>query len=89
MSARCLLVLALGAGMIFAAPFNSANAATQSTSGPRSTGSMYNGNNAQPPDLAAHDTHVEVGANAAGPDLSASQSDNGKNSDTAREGGGG
>jgi hypothetical protein len=81
--------MALGAGMIFAATLTSANAATQSTGGPRPTGSMYNGNNAQPPDMATHDTHVELGSNAAGPDLAAPQPDNGRNSDTAREGGGG
>ena len=87
---RCLLVLALGSGMISAATFTSANAATQSTGGPQSTGSMYNGNNVRPPDMAAHDTHVEVGANAAGPDLATPKTDNsGGNSDTAREGGGG
>jgi hypothetical protein len=50
---------------------------------------MYNGNNAQPPDMAAHDTHIELGSNAAGPDLATPQPDNGRNSDTAREGGGG
>lgn len=90
MSGDSLTILALGAGLVFAAPQSLAIAAAPVNDGPPVTGSMYNGNNAQPPDLAEHDARVATGANQAGPEMKTPAGDNkGGTSGTARAGGGG
>ena len=65
MAGRYLLILALGAGMTVAASC-SAIAAQPSNGSPAVTGSMYNGNNAQPPDMAAHEARSDTPGPAGG-----------------------
>jgi hypothetical protein len=91
MSARFLVTLMLGTGMAIAASCcSAATTAGQSDGAPPATGSMYNGNNASPPNLASDDAHVDVGANQEGPELGTPVGDaKGGGSETAREGGGG
>jgi hypothetical protein len=91
MPGRFLLTAGLGIVLASGAFHGSAaRAAGQPTGAPRITGSMYNGNNAQPPDLAAHDSNFAAGANQDSPEPQTSGGDNmGGTSDTARAGGGG
>jgi hypothetical protein len=83
--------LALGVGMIIAASYGPpAMAAGLANGAPSVTGSMYNGNNAQPPDLTVHEVRVEAGVNQAGPELQTPTGDNkGGASGTAPAGSGG
>jgi hypothetical protein len=55
MSGAFLLTLVLGFGIAAAGPCSVAVAADQANAGRFVTGSMYNGNNAQPPQSVAQD----------------------------------
>jgi hypothetical protein len=65
MSHEFLATLALAAGLIAVAPRSASMTAGQSDGAPAATGSMDNGNSAQPPNLG-DDTRVAAGANQAG-----------------------
>jgi hypothetical protein len=88
MSHEFLATLALAAGLIAVAPRSASMTAGQSDGAPAATGSMYNGNNTQRPNLG-DDTRVAAGAKQAG-----SQShmpvgdDNGSKFGAPRAGGG-
>jgi hypothetical protein len=87
---RFLLAFGLAIGLAITAFHGSAGAAGQPNGVPKVTGSMYNGNNAQPPDLAAHDTNLAAGTDQNRPEVQTPVGDNkGGASDNAREGGGG
>jgi hypothetical protein len=87
---RFLLKLVLAIGLALGGFHGSAaRAAGQPNGAPKVTGSMYYGNNAQPPDLA-RDTNLAAGTDQNSPEVQTPPGDNkGGASDTAREGGGG
>jgi hypothetical protein len=89
MSHEFLATLALAAGLIAVAPSSASMTAGQLDGAPAATGSMYNGNNAQPPNLG-DDTRIATGANQEGSQShTPAGDDKGGNSRAPRAGGGG
>jgi hypothetical protein len=89
MSGSFFLALTLGGAIALAAP-SCCLAQGQPDGGPKATGSMYNGNNVQPPDLTANDPRLTIGENNPEQERQTPVGDaKGGDSDTARAGGGG